>query len=98
MFNSQFPILISTFSRLIHFLQVNPGVIGLQDLLIASAVHRHTVCSDLTHADAVSPPGTVERHADESPLSIPLFVKVEHAVSQSQQRAQPQCSNRRTAR
>ena len=67
---------------LINPLQVDAGVIGLEDIRIAGAIHRHTIGADLTHPHTMSPTRAVERHAEEVTFGISLLIEIEQTVAQ----------------
>src|SRR5678816_589255 len=77
----------------IHLLQVDSRVVRLQNLIVGRAVHGHAIGTDLAHTDTVPPATAIEHEADKITRRVSFFVEIEQAVSQTQQRPQPQSAN-----
>src|SRR6266849_4731357 len=80
--------------NLIQLLYFDSLVIFFEDLFVIRSIQRHTVSTDLAHADAMSPPPAIEHDAENFTLRIPLDIKREQAITQTQQRAQPERAKR----
>src|SRR3954468_16439115 len=74
----------------VHFFQLDPRVVLLEDLFVRRAIECHAVSADLAHADAVAPAAAEDAHADDRAACVSLDVEGEQAVAQAEQRAQPQ--------